>query len=224
MPLTQQLVDKYQPRHIRDFVGLTEIKQILTSFVAEPRPCTWLFSGAPGLGKTSMALALAADLPVVGDASESILKEAFIGPRLRHYYSNEVNLELVKRIKDDFGYQLAHQGYWTVYLIDEVDEVTHPAHIAFLGVLENLSARAITVFTCNSTKKLPPRLQQRCHHLRFSKYGMGPDLIRFLTDIWGREAPPEVTPPDFARLVIACHNSVRACLMELELRLLALKT
>jgi hypothetical protein len=47
MPPTLQLVDKYQPRHIRDFVGLEDIKQILTAFVANPCPSNRLFSGAP---------------------------------------------------------------------------------------------------------------------------------------------------------------------------------
>jgi len=47
MPPTLQLVDKYQPRHIQDFVGLKDIKQILTAFVAHPCASNWLFSGAP---------------------------------------------------------------------------------------------------------------------------------------------------------------------------------
>jgi DNA polymerase III gamma/tau subunit len=215
MSPTLQLADKYQPRHICDFVGLPDIKKTLTGFVANPYPSNWLFSGAPGLGKTSMAIALSNDLPA-DDMPEDKISEMVWGGRLRHYYSNDVNLATVADIKDRFNFVFSQHGCWTVYLIDEVDEITKPAHIAFLGVMENLAARVITVFTCNSTHKLPERLMQRCHHLEFSNYGMAPDLIRHLADIWAHEASPEATPPNFARLVKDCHNSVRKCLMELD--------
>jgi len=220
--LTQQLVDKYQPHHIQDFVGLDDIKKTLTGFIADPYPSNWLFSGAPGLGKTSMAMALAADLPTE-DTSDDVFKRLFVGPRLIHYYSNDVDKQLVHDIKEKFALQLSHQGYWTVYLIDEVDEITHPAHISFLGLMENLAARAIVVFTCNSPDKLPDRLMDRCHHLKFSNNGIAPDLIQHVTDIWAREAPPEATPPNFARLVTKNHTSVRGSIMELETLLMALK-
>jgi putative ATPase len=58
----QSLADKYRPRTIADFVGLEKPKKILRKFAANPYPSAWLFVGPPGVGKTTMALALAETL------------------------------------------------------------------------------------------------------------------------------------------------------------------
>ena len=58
----QSLADKYRPRRIEDFAGLEKPKKILRKFAANPYPSAWLFVGPPGVGKTTMALALAETL------------------------------------------------------------------------------------------------------------------------------------------------------------------
>ena len=55
----QPLSEKYRPRVIGDFAGLEKPKQILGKFAANPYSSAWLFVGPPGVGKTTMALALA---------------------------------------------------------------------------------------------------------------------------------------------------------------------
>ena len=55
----QSLAEKYRPRTIAEFVGLEKPKKILAKFASAPYPSAWLFVGPPGVGKTSMALALA---------------------------------------------------------------------------------------------------------------------------------------------------------------------
>jgi hypothetical protein len=64
IPLTfpQSLTEKYRPHAISEFAGLEKPKRILSKFAANPYPSAWLFVGPPGLGKTSMALALAETL------------------------------------------------------------------------------------------------------------------------------------------------------------------
>ena len=58
----QPLAEKYRPRRIADFVGLEKGKRVMGRFVANPFPSAWLFVGPPGLGKTTMALALVEEL------------------------------------------------------------------------------------------------------------------------------------------------------------------
>ena len=58
----QSLAEKYRPRTIAEFIGLEKPKKILGKFAAKPYPSAWLFVGPPGVGKTSMALALASQI------------------------------------------------------------------------------------------------------------------------------------------------------------------
>ena len=47
-----RLSEKYRPRKVAEFVGLPKPKRILAKFVANPYPCSFLFFGPPGVGKT----------------------------------------------------------------------------------------------------------------------------------------------------------------------------
>jgi Holliday junction resolvasome RuvABC ATP-dependent DNA helicase subunit len=58
----QSLVEKYRPLRIADFIGLERPKKVLSAFCKRPASGAWLFIGPSGLGKSTMALALAAEL------------------------------------------------------------------------------------------------------------------------------------------------------------------
>src|ERR1700722_16624768 len=58
----QSLAEKYRPRTVAEFVGLEKPKKILAKFASAPYESAWLFVGPPGVGKTSMALALASQI------------------------------------------------------------------------------------------------------------------------------------------------------------------
>ncbi len=58
----QSLTEKYRPTRIVDFVGLERAKKVLTAFAKRPTSGAWLFVGPSGVGKSTMALALAAEL------------------------------------------------------------------------------------------------------------------------------------------------------------------
>ena len=58
----QSLAEKYRPVRIADFIGLDRPKKVLTAFCKRPTSGAWLFLGPSGVGKSTMALALAAEL------------------------------------------------------------------------------------------------------------------------------------------------------------------
>jgi predicted ATP-dependent serine protease len=62
LPFPMSLSEKYRPRTIAAFVGLDKPKRILSKLAANPYASAWLFAGPPGVGKTTMALALAETL------------------------------------------------------------------------------------------------------------------------------------------------------------------
>ena len=54
-----RLIEKYRPHKVEDFVGHPRIKAVLSKFVRDPYPAAFLFVGSPGVGKTSIAQAMA---------------------------------------------------------------------------------------------------------------------------------------------------------------------
>ena len=58
----QSLAEKYRPVRIADFIGLERPKKILSAFCKGPASGAWLFVGPSGVGKSTMALALATEL------------------------------------------------------------------------------------------------------------------------------------------------------------------
>ena len=82
-PLT--LTAKYRPRTLAGLWGQPKVVEFLRRFAAHPYPVAYLFQGETGTGKTSAALALAAEL---GCAVEP--GELCVGPPSRGISENAV--------------------------------------------------------------------------------------------------------------------------------------
>jgi replication-associated recombination protein RarA len=202
----QSLTEKYRPRTIVDFAGLEKPKRILSKFAANPYPSAWLFVGPPGLGKTSMALALAAT----------------IRAELHHIPSQQCLVANVEEVIRLCWYVPVSGGFHLV-LVDEADRMSNAAQLHFLSKLDATAfpPQTIFVFTCNSTEGLEPRFLSRTRQIEFSSYGIANEAVRLLESIWQREANG-ASAPNFARIVKSGSNNLRDSLMCLETELLAI--
>ena len=201
----QSLAEKYRPRTIGDFAGLEKPKRILNRFAASPYPSAWLFVGPPGVGKTTMALALAETL----------------GAELHHVPSQQCNVSAVEDVIRQCWY-LPRSGGFHQVLVDEADKMSNAAQLHFLSKLDATAfpPQTIFVFTCNATDGLEPRFLSRTRQIEFSSYGLASDAVALLQSIWQREAG-DAPAPAFAQIVKQAHNNVRDALMFLETELLA---
>ncbi len=200
----QSLAEKYRPQTIAEFVGLEKPKKILAKFAAQPYPSAWLFVGPPGVGKTSMALALANQIKA----------------ELHHVPSQKCNAEAIDKACHDCWYVPLSGGFHTV-LVDEADRMTAAAQLALLSKLDATAfpPNTVFIFTCNSTDGLEPRFLSRCRVIEFSSYGMAGEIAAYLASVWHAEGG-NGHGPDLVRLAKESRNNVRDCLMRLEVELM----
>jgi replication-associated recombination protein RarA len=202
----QALTEKYRPRTVAEFAGLTKPKQFCSKLAANPRPSAWRFVGPSGTGKTTMALALA----------------EMIGAELHHVPSQSCNLETLESIARTCNY-VPMAGYkFHLILVDEADQMSAAAQLYCLSKLDGTAPLPATIwiFTCNETDRLQDRFLSRTLPVEFSTYGIQAEAAALLARVWTDSAPSEAPAPNFARIVKEANGNVRESLMRLELELM----
>lgn len=200
------LTERYRPRTLAEFVGLEKPKKLCMKLAERPFDSAWLFIGPSGVGKTTMALALAEMIPA----------------EIHHIPSQECNLENIERVRRICQY-VPMSGYkMHLVLVDEADQMTAAAQVSLLSKLDatNFPPNTIFIFTANASDRLEPRFLSRLRTVEFSSYGIAKDAAELLARIWDKEAPRGSIAPNFARIVKESNNNVRESLMKLETELL----
>ena len=153
------LVEKYRPATLCELRGQPRAVKFLKNFVCSPYPVALVLSGETGTGKTSAALALAAELGCDVDAGD------FGG--VYEISSGEQNAEAVREIcKRTWLTPMLGSG-WKVVIVNECDRMNLQAETIWLDRLEDMAPRSVIVFTSNMPEKLSQRFVDRCIHLSF---------------------------------------------------------
>jgi DNA polymerase III gamma/tau subunit len=202
----QPLVEKYRPLRIAEFVGLDRPKKVLSAFRKCPVSGAWLFLGPSGVGKSTMALALANELQA----------------ELHKIPSQKCNAQSIEDTVRRCWYAPMTPGSFHIALADEADQMTDAAQLALLSKLDSTdpAPNTIWIFTANETERLERRFLSRCKLLEFSSYGLAGEIAAYLNRVWHAEGG-NGNGPDFERLAKDSRNNVRDCLMRLEVELMA---
>jgi DNA polymerase III delta prime subunit len=147
---------------------------------------------------------------------------------VHHVASKDCDLEAVRKIKQACHYMPRMFDTWKpckmhLVIVDEADQMSYPAQLAFLSLLDSTGfpPNTMFIFTGNSVANLEARFMSRVRLLEFSSYGMAAEMTALLASIWEREAS-NATPPNFGRIVKACKNNIRDAINSLEVELMAI--
>ncbi len=148
--MKQLWTEKYRPSHLTDYVFRDDAqRQMVEGWVKSGAIPHLLFSGAPGVGKTTLAKILINELKV--DDYDVLEINA----------SRENSVETIREKITGFV-QTMPFGDFKVVLLDEADYISPNGQAALRGVMETYAASARFILTCNYPNRVIPALHSRC--------------------------------------------------------------
>jgi DNA polymerase III delta prime subunit len=150
-------VEKYRPKRIAQYVFRDEAqRKQVQAWVKEASIPHLLFSGAAGIGKTTLAKVLCNELGI---------EEYDI---LEINASRENNVDTVREKIINFV-QMMPFGPFKVVLLDEADYLTPNAQAILRGVMEQYSNTSRFILTCNYPNRIIPAIHSRCQGFHVEK-------------------------------------------------------
>ena len=158
--VTNFLFEKYRPLHVAECVLLPDDRQVFNSFIAKKAAPHILLIGPPGVGKTSMSLALVNDM------------DWQVRTKNAAAYAN---IEVVRTEIAPFATPHAELP-WLIdprhpcVFLDEVDHMLKKAQAALRGIMEEAAAADYSNFilAANDGRKVDAAIRSRCSVFDFS--------------------------------------------------------
>src|SRR6056300_1514139 len=142
--------EKYRPRTVADYVFRDEEQRAqVQSWIDSDSIPHLLFSGAPGVGKTTLAKILINELEI--DDYDVLEINA----------SRENSIDTIRDKITGFV-QTMPFGEFKIVLLDEADYISPNGQAALRGVMETYHASARFILTCNYPNRVIPALHSRC--------------------------------------------------------------
>lgn len=174
----QAIARRWRPHKFEDLVGQGHVVQTLKNAIAGGRVShAYLFSGARGVGKTSVARIFAKALrcPNAQNAVPcNTCSECVAISESRSVDVAEIDgashngVEAVRSIRDNVAYSAA-DGFYKIYIIDEAHMLSLSAFNALLKTLEEPPAHVIFVLATTESQKIPVTILSRCQRFEFRR-------------------------------------------------------
>jgi len=168
--------EKYRPTKLDQVVGQEIIIRRLKSLIEKKALTHCLFSGPAGIGKTTIALAIANEL----------YGERWKGNFLELNASDERGIDTIRDKVKEFARTMALGSGFKIVYLDEADALTKDAQHALRRIMEQFSEGCRFILSCNYSSRIIPPIQSRCAIFRFSPLSME-TAVKFLENIAATE-------------------------------------
>ena len=196
-------VEKYRPNTIDGYVFRdNHQKEQVQSWIQQKSIPHLLFSGAAGIGKTTLAKVL--------------FNELDLNP-LDVLEINASRTNSVEDVRDKIVnfVQMIPFGDFKVVLLDEADYLSPNAQAALRGVMEEYHTTARFILTCNYPNRIIPALHSRCQGFHIERVDVNEFTARVATILVTEEIEFDLDTLD--TFVKATYPDLRKCINTVQM-------
>jgi DNA polymerase III delta prime subunit len=200
--MKQLWTEKYRPQDIDGYVFRDQAqKDQVAGWIRSASIPHLLFSGAPGVGKTTLAKILINQLGI--DEYDVLEINA----------SRENSVDTIRDKITGFV-QTMPFGNFKVVLLDEADYISPNGQAALRGVMETYHASARFILTCNYPNRIIPALHSRCQGFHIERVDVTEFTARMATvlvtegiefDLDTLDSYVKATYPDLRKCLNMCQ-------------------
>jgi DNA polymerase III delta prime subunit len=144
---------KYRPKSVDECILPVNVKLKVKQFVLDDKIPNLLFSGPPGLGKTTLAYAI---------ANEVNADTLYIN------CSSETGIDVVRDKIQSFGTTVSLGNSKKLVILDEFDNMSQSAYLSLRAMIESISDNCSFIATCNFKNRIPDPILSRLTLIDFT--------------------------------------------------------
>ena len=164
--------EKYRPKRLDEVINQKHVVERLKAWLSEGSIPNMLFAGRAGVGKTTVALALAREL--YGENWSQNFQETNA--------SDERGINVVRGRIKSFAQTKPIGADFKIIFLDESDALTPEAQQALRRTIEKYAGVCRFILSCNYSSRIIEPIQSRCAVFRFRSLQKS-DVIEYLKRI-----------------------------------------